>query len=110
MGGIGSRRMLITDASPRLLHWLEMQNSAKYCYLELRPGGVIVHFRSILETFGWIIPHYHLNLFRNGKEFSLHGTGEYMKIGGINNFDPDFAFFKKLMDQQVDWRKTEPLR
>lgn len=104
MKGIGSRRMLITDASPSIAHWLNMQNTAKYCYIELRPKGIIVHFRSILETFGWIVPYHHLNIFRNGNIFHLHGAGDVIKISGINSFDPDFPFFKKLMNYQTAWK------
>lgn len=104
MKGIGSRRMLISEASPSISQWLNMQNTAKYCYIELRPNGIIVHFRSILETFGWIVPYHHLSVFRNGSIFHLHGAGEIMKITGINSFAPDFSFFQKLMDCQTDWK------
>jgi hypothetical protein len=106
MKGIGSKRMLIHEASPSIDHWLNMQNTARYCYIELRPNGIIVHFRSILETFGWVVPYHHLSIFRNGNTFHLHGAGEVMKIGGINAFEPDFNFFKKLLDLQTDWRKS----
>lgn len=108
MKGIGSRRMLIQAASPDLWHWLDRQNTAKYCYLELRPQGVIVHFRSILESFAWIIPYRYLSVFQNGKQIDLHSEGQFMKLTGINNFKADYQFLKKLMERQSEWRSKYP--
>lgn len=108
MGGIGSRRMLIKSASPELWQWLNRQNTAKYCYLELRPYGVIVHFRSILETFAWVVPYRHLSVFRNGKQIDLHAAGHFMHLTGINNFTADYAFLKKMLDLQQSWRAAHP--
>lgn len=108
MGGIGSRRMLIAEASPRLFDLLSQQNTAHYGYIELRPTGLIVHFRSILETYGWVIPFHQLSIFQNGDQFSLHAAGEHMKFTGINGFKPDYSFFKKLMTARDQWRTSFP--
>lgn len=108
LGGIGSRRMLIAEASPRLVELLSQQNATRYCYLELRPSGLIVHFRSILETYGWVIPFHMLSLFQNSDQFSLHAAGEYMKLTGMNGFNPDYSFFKKVMAVRDDWRTRFP--
>lgn len=100
MGGIGSRRMLITGASPNIMKWLELQNTAPYCYLELRPRGIIVHFRSVLETMGWIVPFHHLSVFRNGTAIHLHAAGEFMRIRGAGTQPPDYRFIEKILERK----------
>jgi hypothetical protein len=102
MGGIGSKRMVIIDSSADITELTSYQKSIVYCYLELRPTGIIVHFRSILETIGWIVPYHHLSIFKNGKQFSLHAAGSFVKIGGINNTAADEIFIRKLMRFKQD--------
>lgn len=102
MRGIGSKRMVILDASANITEFTSYQNSIVYCYIELRPTGIIIHFRSILETIGWIVPYHHLSIFKNGEQFSLHAAGSFVKIGGLNNTAADEAFIRKMMRFKQD--------
>lgn len=102
MGGIGSKRMVIIEASADINAFTTYQNGIVYCYLELRPSGIIVHFRSILETIGWIVPYHHLSIFKNGEQFSLHAAGSFVKIGGLNNSAADESFIRKMMRHKQD--------
>ncbi|TVR39221.1 MAG: hypothetical protein EA392_07105 [Cryomorphaceae bacterium] len=108
MGGIGSRRMLITEASPDIRKWLSLQTTAPYCYLELRPSGIIVHFRSILETMGWVIPFHHLSIFRNGEAIHLHGAGSFMHLSGVGSLKPDHKFIEKVLGRKQCARESDP--
>lgn len=102
MRGIGSKRMIILESSADISNYTTYQNSIVYCYVELRPTGIIVHFRSILETIGWIVPYRHLSVFQNGKQFTLHAAGSFVKLGGLNNSAADEAFIRKMMRHKQD--------
>ena len=52
LGGIGSQKLMINSASIDIHNLLILDNNLKSCNLELRPLGIIVHFRSLLETYG----------------------------------------------------------
>ena len=50
MGGIGSEKMIISSASVNIKNLLLLDNNINKCNIELRPKGIIVFFRSLLET------------------------------------------------------------
>ncbi len=105
MGGIGSRRMLISDSSPNIWHLLNHQNTANYCYLELRPKGIIIHFRSILESMGWIIPYRNLEINPASTSVKIIGENEFMVIGGTGTNSVDHRFLEKV--RKLQQRFTE---
>ena len=81
LGGIGSQKLMINSASIDIHNLLILDNNLKSCNLELRPLGIIVHFRSLLETYGLIIPYYKLKLYKGkAKEYSLYIDQYYIKI------------------------------
>ena len=81
LDGIGSQKLKINSASIDIHNLLILDNNLKSCNLELRPLGIIVHFRSLLETYGLIIPYYKLKLYKGkAKEYSLYIDQHYIKI------------------------------
>ena len=100
LGGIGSQKLMINSASIDIHNLLILDNNLKSCNLELRPLGVIVHFRSLLETYGLIIPYYKLKLYKGkAKEYSIYIDQHYMKI--FADSKKDHAFFKKVGTQKL---------
>ena len=58
-----------------------MDSKRNTCNVELRPQGVIVRFRSILETYAWVIPFYMLSTFQNSDgSITLHAGEHYLKL------------------------------
>ena len=61
MNGIGSPKLKIKDASIDVKLLLDVNSNAKSCNIEIRPKGILIHFKSIsnsrmiLECF-----HFHL--------------------------------------------------
>ena len=49
-GGIGSSKLLITQTSIDIHNLLILDNNRNTCNIELRPKGIILRFRSLLET------------------------------------------------------------
>ncbi len=100
LGGIGSQKLMINSASIDIHNLLILDNNLKSCNLELRPLGIIVHFRSLLETYGLIIPYYKLKLYKGkAKEYSIYIDQHYMKI--FADSKKDHAFFKKVGTQKL---------
>ena len=63
MGGIGSPKLFISDASMEIMELLELDNKINSSNIEIRPRGIILRFRSILETFAVVIPFHKLAIF-----------------------------------------------
>jgi len=64
MGGIGSPKLEITKSSDAIRNLLLLDNNRNTCNIELRPKGVILRFRSLLETYALVIPYYKLVVYK----------------------------------------------
>ncbi len=99
LGGIGSQKLMINSASIDIHNLLILDNNLKSCNLEIRPLGIIVHFRSLLETYGLIIPYYKLKLYKGkAKEYSIYIDKHHIKI--FADSQKIHAFFKKVGTQK----------
>ncbi len=93
--GVGSGRMVIDEASPKLEQTLLNGPDLNYANLELRPKGIIVRITRRLDNFTWIIPYYHLHIYRTSG-LSLHGQGQF----------PHFRKPDVLQKQQILFQKA----
>ncbi|GAB4229689.1 MAG: hypothetical protein Tsb0034_01370 [Ekhidna sp.] len=57
MGGIGSRRMQITKISENYKNLLNAAHYVTNANIELRPKGIIIHFRHKLQAYSWVMPY-----------------------------------------------------
>ncbi|TFG74044.1 MAG: hypothetical protein E4H26_08785, partial [Flavobacteriales bacterium] len=64
MGGIGSPKLFITEASIEIQNLLLLDNNLDTCNIEMRPKGLIVRFRSLLETFALVVPYYKVSVYK----------------------------------------------
>jgi hypothetical protein len=81
MNGIGSPRTVIKAASPEIQKLLELDNNASWCFIELRPKGIIIRFRSLLETYALVIPWWKLVIFKtDANVHTLHCDGNFVRI------------------------------
>ena len=64
IGGIGSSKLIINKADSKISNLLNLDNNINKCNIEIRPKGIIIRFRSLLETYGLIIPFLNLNYLR----------------------------------------------
>jgi len=101
MGGIGSPKLFITDSSVEIRNLLLLDNNLDCCNVELRPGGIIVRFRSLLETFALVIPYYKLSLYKGDAAIhTIYIDHHFIKVrsdsGAIRKF------FRKLLDYKAD--------
>ena len=58
IGGIGSSKLIVNSADSIIENLLNLDNNLNYCNIEIRPKGIIIHFKSLLEIYGLIVPFY----------------------------------------------------
>jgi len=101
MGGIGSPKLHITEASLDIYNLLILDNSTNTCNVEIRPNGIIVRFRSRLETYGLIIPYYKLNVYKGDIGiYSMYMDHYFIKVRSDTKAIQ--RFFRKLLDHRAD--------
>lgn len=101
MGGIGSPKLYITEASIDIYNLFILDSNTNTCNVEMRPNGIIVRFRSRLETYGLIIPYYKLNVYKGDIGiYSIYMDHYFIKVKSDTKAIQQY--FKKLMDHRAD--------
>ena len=99
IGKIGSPRLQIISASKEISQLLSLDNNLNWCNIELRPKGIIFRFRSLLDTYGLIVPYYKLNLFKSdSREYSFYC--DTIKIKVVAKTKNSIDFIKKILIQK----------
>jgi len=100
IGGIGSSNLIINKADSKISNLLNLDNNINKCNIEIRPKGIIIRFRSLLETYGLIVPFYKLKLFKGkANEYSIYNDNYFIKIEVNKKNEHDF--FKKITKMKV---------
>ncbi|MEX0360181.1 MAG: hypothetical protein AB3N10_04245, partial [Allomuricauda sp.] len=101
LGGIGSPKLFITETSMEIQNLLILDNNLNTCNIEIRPKGIIVRFRSLLETYGLIIPYYKLKIYKGDLAvYSIYKDHYFIKVKSDTKAVQ--KFFKKLLDHKAD--------
>lgn len=89
--GVGSPKYIISQTDSIITNLLNLDNNTNQCNIELRPKGIIVSFRSLLETYALIIPFYKLKLFKGQSNvYSIYIDEYFIKILAKNKNEHDF--------------------
>ena len=100
--GVGSKRMIVDEVSPNLQQVLNIVSDINYGNIELRPKGILIHITKGLKNFTWIIPYYHLVIYKiNGS--SIHAQGKFVHFRANKTFKENKKFFDKLIDQKTKY-------
>jgi len=105
MRGIGSPKLHIEEASLGIRNLLLLDNNADCCNIELRPNGIIVGFRSLLESYALVIPYYKLTLYKGDLAvYSIYRDTYFVKVKSDTKAIQ--KFFKKLVQLKADSSPT----
>lgn len=98
MGGNGSPKLILTDASIQISNLMNLDNNRNVCNIEMRPNGIILGFRSLLNSYALVIPYYKLVVYK-GKpdEYSIYKDNYYMKVQAGSSDKSVHKFMKKLL-------------
>lgn len=101
LGGIGSPKLFITDTSIEIQNLLILDNNLNTCNIEMRPKGIIVRFRSLLETYGLIIPYYKLTIYKGDfAVYSIYKDNYFIKVKSDTKAIQ--KYFRKFLDYKAD--------
>ncbi len=101
MNGIGSPKLIILDCSSEINNLLILDNNTNSCNIELRPKGIIIRFRSLLETYGLIIPYYKFTLYKTDfGVYTLYRDHYFIKVKSDTKAIQ--KFFTKLLGYRAD--------
>ena len=94
--GSGSPRLIITTVSIDIHNLLILDNNRNTCNIEIRPNGIIVRFRSILETYALVIPFWKLKIYKGkAEEYSIYRDHYFIKVEAKD--DNVHKFFKSSL-------------
>ncbi|WP_431135386.1 hypothetical protein [Psychroserpens mesophilus] len=100
MGGVGSKRMIIDEASPNMQQYLNAVSDINYANIEMRSDGILVYINKGLKNFTWIIPYYQLVIYKtNGA--SIHAQGKFIRFRNNTSFKENKSFLDKLLNKKV---------
>lgn len=91
IGGIGSKRMVIGGMSEEYEKYLNAAHYLSYGNIELRPKGIIIHFRHKLQAYSWIMPYTTISI-ESEASLKICSQGKYIFF----NQDLDWPFIRKL--------------
>ncbi|MCW5516826.1 hypothetical protein [Muriicola sp. Z0-33] len=101
MGGIGSPKLFITGCSLEIRNLLLLDNNLNSCNVEMRPNGIIVRFRSLLETFALVIPYYKLSIYKGDLGiYAIYRDHHFIKVRSDTKAIQ--RFFKKMLNYKAD--------
>jgi hypothetical protein len=93
--------LVITQTSIDIHNLLILDNNRNTCNIELRPRGVILRFRSLLETYALVIPYYKLTLYKGkAQEYSIYKDKQFIKVEADTK--ATFKFFSKLSAEKAN--------
>ncbi len=105
MGGIGSPKLFITETSVEIHSLLILDNKVNSCNIEIRPKGIILRFRSLLETYALVIPYYKLTVYKGDfAVYSVYRDHHFIKVRADTKAIQ--KFFRKLLDYKADSAPT----
>ena len=100
-GGVGSSKLIISQTSIEIHNLLVLDNNRNTCNIELRPKGIILRFRSLLETYALVIPYYKLTLYKGkAQEYSIYKDKQFVKV--VADTKATFKFFSKISAEKVN--------
>ncbi len=103
MGGIGSPRLVIEESSIQIQNLLILDNKINYGNIEMRPNGIIVGFRALLESYALIIPFHKLTIYKGKSEqYSIYRDNYFVKIQARSKDKAVHKFMSKLLDEKVE--------
>ena len=97
MRGIGSHRMKIEKSSIEIYEKLSKFQQIKYGSVELRPKGILVHFKDNLTHWVWVIPYYKLVLYQTDYD-SIPADGNFINFNKVSLRQTNDLFFKKILN------------
>ena len=94
--GTGSPKLLIVKASEGFEEYLTATSDLNYCQVELRPAGLLVRFRYLLETMAWVLPAGEVEWKHAPQLLRVAGPDGWLELEPVGrNYGPVVDFLRK---------------
>lgn len=104
-GGTGSPKLFVTRSSKEIDELFKLDSYINSCNIELRPNGIIIRFRSILETYALPIPYYKLTLYKGkADEYSVYREHHFIKVRADK--PAVIKFMGRVLDAKVKYHES----
>jgi len=103
MRGVGTSKMEIMEISVNLGRYFQERSGSRFCYLELRPAGLLVGFQSHLKTYVLAIPFHQLSIYYNGGLLSIYSKDYSIKMKPPFNGSVDKKYLSKVLDMKTSY-------
>ncbi|NNE26913.1 MAG: hypothetical protein HKN09_08720 [Saprospiraceae bacterium] len=100
MKGIGTQKMIISDASDNIFSLIINYTDTPYCNIELRKNGIVVGFSSNMRIYCWAIPYYKLVIVQQGSELMISTSDTFVTMQPSFNSIIDKSFIVKMLEQK----------
>lgn len=99
--GSGSPKLIMNSSSIQIHNLMVLDINANTCNIEIRQNGIVVRFRSLLETYALPIPYYKLTIYKGrAQEYSIHRDNYFVKVKADHK--RIHKFFEKLSALKSD--------
>ncbi len=99
--GIGSGKLFIDTTSVQIHNLLILDNNLNVCGIEMRPNGIILSFRSLLETYALVVPFWKLKVYKGQADvYSVYCDSYFVKIKVKDK--SNHKFFQKLLNYKSE--------
>lgn len=98
MRGNGSPKLILKETSEEISNLMDRDNNRNVCNIELRPKGIIVGFRSKLESYALIIPYEKLVLTTKEGGYLIQKDEYFLEIKTERKDYSIHRFMKKLAE------------
>ncbi|MGC6479122.1 MAG: hypothetical protein ACON42_01945 [Flavobacteriaceae bacterium] len=98
--GIGSSKLIVKQCSKEIHALFALDHNNNSCNIEMRPNGIIVRFRSLLETYALVIPYYKLQLYKGEADsYTVYSEHHFLRIHARSS--SDHSFFRKILKEKA---------
>jgi hypothetical protein len=99
--GSGSPKLIMNSSSIQIHNLMVLDINANTCNIEIRQNGIVLRFRSLLETYALPIPYYKLTIYKGrAQEYSIHKDNYFVKVKADHK--RIHKFFEKLSQLKTD--------
>lgn len=95
--GIGIGHLIITESSVQIQNLLALDKYRNKCNIELRPRGIIIGFRALLESYALVIPYWKLTIYKGkAEEYSVYRDSYFVKFEVKSGYNSGHNFMKRI--------------
>ena len=108
-GLVGSEPFVIHQWQGDFDFDVDSKDYDRKCNIELRPNGIIVHYRKKLSTFIWPIPFHQLTIYKSGEVISIYQNTNFVKMKPMLRRKKLSPFIQKVITAKTEYMSSHHL-